>query len=62
MPGVDDVNPLYTNDFENGAQLSLVVVCRDGNESPKPQGPQGNQTSEAAELQRQLDSEFSDCR
>lgn len=26
MPGVDDVNPGYINDFENGAELKLVVT------------------------------------
>ncbi|OBK12822.1 hypothetical protein [Mycobacterium sp. 1245852.3] len=39
-----------------------VPDCRDGSGSPKPQGPQGNQTAEAAELQRQLNRDFSDCR
>lgn len=39
-----------------------VPDCRDRNGSPKPQAPQGNQTSEAAQLQQQLESDFNDCR
>lgn len=39
-----------------------VPDCRDDSGSPKPQPPQGNQTAEAAELQRQLASDFHDCR
>lgn len=39
-----------------------VPDCRDSSGSPKTRGPQGNQTAAAAELQRQLDRDFSDCR
>ncbi|RAV16538.1 hypothetical protein DQP57_02480 [Mycobacterium colombiense] len=38
-----------------------VPSCPQGQGAPKSQAPQGNQTNEAAALQRQLESAFTDC-
>lgn len=38
-----------------------VPSCPQDKDAPKSQAPQGNQTNEAAALQRQLESAFTDC-